>query len=124
MPVSLRGAVAFVEPPPPLEPMPSFREAVRRALDAPRGTPPLARLAGRGARVTIAFDDPCLPLPPMLDDPRRVMLEEVVRALERAGVRQADMTLVCANGLHRQWSRWELLPLVGPAPERPLRRQI
>jgi len=114
VPVSLPGKVAFVEPPPPLEPLPSFREAARRALDAPRGSPPLARLARRGARVTIAFDDPCLPLPPLLDDPRRVMLEEVVHALEQAGVRQVDMTLMCANGLHRQWSGWELFPLVGP----------
>lgn len=114
VPVSLPGEVTFVEPPPPLEPLPSLRHAVRRVLDAPRGCPPLARLARRGARVTIAFDDPCLPLPPLLGDPRRVMLEEVVGVLERAGVRQVDMTLVCANGLHRQWSGWELLPLVGP----------
>jgi len=115
VPVRLPGEVAFVEPPPPLEPLPSFREAVRHALEAPLGSPPLARLTRRGARVTVAFDDPCLPLPPMLDDPRRVMLEEVVRTLEGAGVREVDMALVCANGLHRQWTRWELLPLVGPA---------
>lgn len=114
VPVSLPGEVAFVEPPPPLEPTPSLREAVRRSLEAPRDSPPLARLARRGAHVTIAFDDPCLPLPPLVDDPRRVMLEEVVQSLEQAGVRQVDMTLVCANGLHRQWSSWELLPLVGP----------
>lgn len=114
VPVSLPGPVSFVQAPPPLEPLPGFRQAVRRALAAPRGTPPLARLAGRGARVTVAFDDPCLPLPPLLDDPRRVMLEEVIAVLEQVGVRGADLTLVCANGLHRQWTRWELLPLVGP----------
>lgn len=114
VPVSLPGPVSFVPAPPPLEPLPGFRQAVRAALAAPRGTPPLARLAGRGAQVTVAFDDPCLPLPPLLYDPRRVVLEEVIGVLAQAGVRDADITLICANGLHRQWTRWELLPLVGP----------
>jgi lactate racemase len=108
------GPVRVLDPPPPLEPLVDLRRAVRAALLAPRGRPPLARLAGPGARVTVAFDDPCLPLPPMLDDPRRVVLEEVVDELLGAGVRPRDLRLVCANGLHRMWTTWELLPLVGP----------
>ena len=111
-----------MEPPPPLEPLPDFRAAVRRALEAPLGFPPVARLVGRGSRVTVAFDDPCLPLPPLLFDPRRVMFEEVVHALLQAGVRPADMTLICANGLHRQWSQMGAAPAGRPAPDRPLRR--
>lgn len=111
--VRLDGAVRIVDPPPPLEPLPDLRASVRRALAAPLGLPPLRRLAGRGARVTVAFDDPCVLLPAPVRDPRPAVLEEVVGELTRAGVRDTDITLVCANGLHRQWRRRELLPLVG-----------
>lgn len=111
---SLAAPARVIDPPAPLEPLADFRAAARRALAAPRGLPPLPRLVGRGSRVTVAFDDPCLPLPPMLADPRRVVLEEVVEQLLLAGVYPRDVTLICANGLHRRWTRWELLPLVGP----------
>jgi lactate racemase len=111
---TIPGPVRLLDPPPPLEPVTDFRGAVRVALASPRGCRPLARLAGPGARVTVAFDDPCLPLPPMIGDPRRIVLEEVVGLLLDAGVAVRDLDLVCANGLHRKWSSWELLPLVGP----------
>ncbi|MHB1344873.1 MAG: lactate racemase domain-containing protein [Thermoleophilia bacterium] len=105
--------VRVIDPPPPLEPLSDLRTHVRRALAAPLGMPPLRCLAGTGARVTVAFDDPCVLLPPPLRDPRPVVLEEVVDVLTAAGVRDRDITLVCANGLHRRWRRRELLPLVG-----------
>lgn len=111
--VRLDGRVRVVDPPPPLEPLPNLRTHVRRALAAPLGLPPLRRLAGPGARVTVAFDDPCVLLPPPARDPRPVVLEEVLNELTAAGVRDRDVTLVCANGLHRRWRRAELLPLVG-----------
>ena len=110
---ALPRPVRLLDPPPPMAPLPDFRAAVRGALAAPLAVAPIARLVGRGARVTIAFDDPCLPLPPPLFDPRAVMIEEVTTALLAAGVRAQDLTFVCANGLHRRWSRAELLPLVG-----------
>lgn len=111
--VRLPGPVERVDPPPPLEPLSDFPAAVEASLSMPLGMPPLERLAGRGARVTVAFDDPCLPLPPPLFDPRRVVLERVVGRLRAAGVRDRELNLVCANGLHRQWTRRELLSLVG-----------
>lgn len=111
--VRLDGPVRVVYPPPPLEPLTEFRPHVRRALASPLGLPPLRRLAGPGSRVTVAFDDPCVLLPPPVRDPRSVVLEEVLDELTAAGVRERDLTLVCANGLHRRWRRSELLPLVG-----------
>ncbi|HZK48138.1 MAG TPA: lactate racemase domain-containing protein [Thermoleophilia bacterium] len=112
--VTIGGAVRVIDPPPPLEPLPDFAKSVRRALRAPMGLPQLRRLVGPGARVTVAFDDPCLPLPPPWVDPRRQVLEQVVDALSDAGVRDHDLTLVCANGLHRRWRARELAPIVGP----------
>ena len=111
---SLPMPVRLLDPPAPMAPLPDFRAAVRGALAAPLALPPVAKLVGRGARVTVAFDDPCLPLPPPLFDPRAVVIEEVTTRLLAAGVRPDDLTFVCANGLHRRWSRTELLPLVGP----------
>lgn len=112
--VTVEGPARVIDPPPPLEPLPDFAASVRRALRAPAGLPPLGRLVGPGARVTVAFDDPCLPLPPPLADPRSQVLEQVVDELSAAGVRDRDLTLVCANGLHRRWRRRELAPIVGP----------
>lgn len=109
----LSGPLRVIDPPPGPPPLADFGLAVGRALDAPLGMAPLTRLVGRGARVVVAFDDPCLPLPTPLRDPREVMLEQVLDVLSGAGVRDTDVQLICANGLHRKWTRRELLPLVG-----------
>lgn len=100
----------------PLESAPGLRDyegAVRRALREPLGSPPLADLVRPGSRVTIAFDDPCLPLPPMSRDVRGRAIEVLVRELYRAGVDQERIRLVCAVGLHRKWTPGELRCLLG-----------
>jgi hypothetical protein len=115
VPVRVPEPVCVIDPPPPLEPLPDLRAAVQAALARPLGAAPLRAAAGPGSRVTVAFDDPCVLLPPPLADPRRVVLEEVVATLLEAGVRADDLTLVCANGLHQTWTKAELLPILGPA---------
>ncbi|MBI2824649.1 MAG: DUF2088 domain-containing protein [Planctomycetia bacterium] len=86
--------------------------AVRAALDAPLGCPPVERLVRPGARVTIAFDDPTV----MSFGPvRQVVIEELLRRLEAAGVNRGDVTLICANALHRKYRHEELAPFVGQA---------
>ncbi|MBI5116541.1 DUF2088 domain-containing protein [Candidatus Poribacteria bacterium] len=68
--------------------------AIRRALAAPLGMPPLRELVGPKSKVAIAFDDPLKFSPKYLAVP--VLLEE----LERAGVQRQNITLVSANGTH------------------------
>ncbi len=90
--------------------LPDLAAAIRAELDAPRGLPPLGALVRPGASVLVAFDDPTVPsFGPM----RRIAIEEVLGDLERAGVPQDRVTLLCANSLHRKWRPEELARVIG-----------
>lgn len=69
--------------------------AVRRALEQPVGSPPLRELARPGQRACIVFTDITRACPDELLVP--ALLAELVKA----GVRDQDITLLCATGLHR-----------------------
>ncbi len=89
-------------------------EAVRRALAAPVGMPPLAELARPGMKVVIAFPDRVKGgAHPQAH--RRIAIPIVVETLLRAGVREQDITLICAMGLHRKNTREELVGYLGSA---------
>ncbi len=111
--VELPDRTRVLEAPPPVAPLPDYGGAVRDALRDPLGCPPLGELVGPGSRVTIAFDDPCLPLPPALRDPRGLAVEAVLEELFSLGVRREDVELVCAVGMHRKWTQHELRSLLG-----------
>lgn len=96
------------EPPPLADPV----ERTRAALRAPLGCPPLAELAGPGARVMIAFPDRVKGGAHETAH-RKVSIPLVVGELDRAGVRRADITLVCAIGLHRKNRREEFEQYLG-----------
>jgi nickel-dependent lactate racemase len=68
--------------------------AIRDALDAPLGMPPLRELVGKGSTVAIAFDDP------LKYSPKFVAVPILIEELERLGVRREDIRLVSANGTH------------------------
>ena len=94
----------------PLEPVDDLDEAVRDALRAPVDLPPLRELARGKRRVTVAFDDATVPCyAPVWSTAIPLVLAE----LEAGGVRRADVTLVCANALHRQFTHDELATLIG-----------
>jgi hypothetical protein len=85
-------------------------EEIRRALKEPVGLPPLGELVGPGSRVTIAFDDPTVPCyAPVWEKAIGMVIEE----LERAGVKRGRIGLLCANALHRKFTRGELARLLG-----------
>jgi lactate racemase len=94
----------------PLEPVDDLATAVRSALDSPLDTSPLRHRASAGDRVTIAFDDPTVPcFAPVW----ATALPLVVDELEGAGVRRRDISLVCANALHRKFTHDELARTIG-----------
>lgn len=94
----------------PLAPVESLEQTVRDALQSPLDLPPLREMAKAGDRVTLAFDDPTVSCyAPVWETAITLMLEE----LDRAGVRRRDVTLLCANALHRKFTRMELARLVG-----------
>ncbi len=79
---------------------------VNEALSAPSGIKTIPELVKSGDKVTIAFDDPCVPgKTPGL---REGILLSVLEELKKAGVWKKDIKLVCATGLHRKWTKREL----------------
>ncbi len=83
---------------------------IRQALQQPLGRPPLSELARPDWKVTIAFDDPSVPcFAPVWEPAIRLVLAE----LEKAGVKRSHVTLLCANSLHRKFTRRELAQIIG-----------
>src|SRR5262249_60944157 len=62
----------IVYAPDPMEPVAHAERAVRRALGHPLEDDPLKELLRPGMKLTVAFDDLSLPLPPMRSEERRV----------------------------------------------------
>ena len=102
----------IVYPPDPIEPIAHPERAIRRALAKPLEDDPLKSMLRRGMKLTVAFDDLSLPLPPMAaPDVRQLVLEEVVELAAEAGVE--DIHLVAANSLHRRMTADEMRHIVG-----------
>src|SRR5438034_11504418 len=77
----------IVYPPDPLEPIAHPERAVKRALAKPLEDDPLKALLRRGMKLTIAFDDLSLPLPPMAaPDVRQLAAEAVIDRAGEAGL--------------------------------------
>jgi len=98
------------------EPLPPLRDpdaAIRHALENPLGdSAPLRSLLRAGMKLTIAFDDISLPLPPMkAPDVRQRVIEAVLDLAAEAGV--DDVVLICALALHRRMTDDELRHALG-----------
>lgn len=92
----VRYGSTYVDPP-----AADAAEATRRALASPLDAPPLRALAGPGKKVAIAFPDRVKGgVHPQSH--RKTALPLVLEELAAAGVRDRDITLVCAIGLHRK----------------------
>ncbi|HET7173824.1 MAG TPA: lactate racemase domain-containing protein [Nocardioidaceae bacterium] len=101
-----------IYPPESLPAVPDVAEEIRGALLEPEGSDPLPALLRAGMRLTIAFDDVSLPLPPMRrPDIRQRVIEAVLTMAAEAGV--DDVELVSANALHRRLTPAELEHIVG-----------
>ena len=100
----------------PAEPLPGMRDpnqAIKDALENPLGdSAPLSALLSSGMKLTIAFDDISLPLPPMRKpDIRQRVIEAVLDTAAAAGV--DDVHLIAALALHRRMTEAELRHAVG-----------
>jgi len=92
LPPGMRADLALSHPANPLR---EASAAVRHALDHPIGSPPLRQLARPSDRVCIVFTDITRLSPDALLVP--ALLEE----LHQTGVRDENITLLCATGMHR-----------------------
>lgn len=101
-----------IYPPGPLDPLPDPNVAIERALLEPMGMEPLHELLNPGMKLTIAFDDLSIPLPPMQKpDIRQLVIEKVLEKAYAKGVE--DIHLIAALGLHRRMTRAELAHCLG-----------
>jgi len=107
--------LAGVFTPQPVEPCADLPSAVRRALEQPLDGPPLGELARPGESVVILLEDHTRPTP------TADLLPHVLEALGRAGVRDADITLMLTHGTHRLSTEQEVERIVGAEPYRRLR---
>ncbi len=85
--------------------LPDQAQAVRDALRAPTGTPPLRSLVRRGQTVAIAICDGTRPMPSHTVLP--VVLEEL------SEIQPADIAVLVATGTHRPTTGAELEQMVG-----------
>jgi len=88
-----------------IAPAPDEAESVRIALQQPLGMPRISELVRPSSRVLIAFDDPTVPSHGPI---RRLAVEAVLAEVAARGVAEEQVTLVCANALHRKWTHQEL----------------
>jgi nickel-dependent lactate racemase len=88
-----------------IEPAVDEAAAVRAALEKPLGLPRIGDLVRPSSRVLIAFDDPTVPSHGAI---LRLAVEGVRAELTARGVADKQITLVCANALHRKWTHQEL----------------
>ena len=99
----------------PAEPMVGIEDpdqAIRDALDNPIENDPLRAQLFPGMKLTIAFDDISLPLPPMRrPDVRQRIIEAVLDIAAEVGV--DDVHLIAALCLHRRMTEDELRHAVG-----------
>jgi lactate racemase len=99
--------------PEPLDGLDDPVSEIRHALEHPLGdSAPLSELLRPGMKLTIAFDDVSLPLPPMQrPDVRELVIEQVLDKAAAAGV--DDVMLIAALALHRRMTEAELRHALG-----------
>jgi lactate racemase len=112
LPASTRRLSSEADVAPPLA---DLDLAVRAALAAPLGLPRIRDLVHPGARVTIAFDDHTTG---SFGPIRPVAIRAVLDELAAGGVSRGQVTLVCANALHRMLRPAELTRLLDEALSR------
>ncbi len=106
------GRSRVIYPPEPLAAIKDIDAAIRHALLHPIDSDPLPALLFPGMKLTIAFDDISLPLPPMRrPDVRQRVIEAVLDLAADAGV--DDVHLIAALALHRRMTEAELRHAVG-----------
>jgi len=99
----------------PIEPIPDLEKAVVEALRKPLDAKPLSDFVKPDWKITIAFDDPTVPCyAPVWETTILTIIEE----LKKVGVSKSQITLLCANALHRKFRLSELETILGSSIDR------
>ena len=101
-----------IYPPRPIKPVDDPREKIESSLENPLNSKPLSEILKPGMKVTIAFDDLSIPLPPMKKpDLRQTAIEIILEKLEEKNIH--DIHLIAALGLHRKMTKKEFEEMLG-----------
>ncbi len=90
-----------------VEPVGDVPVAIREALANPIGTPRLQEMARPGAQACIVFTDITRA------SPDHLLVPALLGELEKAGVRDEDITLLCGIGMHRASTKAEKAAKLG-----------
>ncbi len=104
LPAGMRGEIAVSKT---FEPIIDVESAIGKALEKPIGTPPLRKMATTGDTVCIIFTDITRSCPEDL------LVPAMLKELEKAGVRDKDITLLCGIGMHRPSTQEEKIIKLG-----------
>ena len=104
LPPSMQVTVAVSQP---AEPVRDISGAIKEALDHPIGAPPLREIAKPGDRACIVFTDITRA------SPDHLLVPALLTELEKAGVRDEDITLLCGIGMHRPSTQVEKVTKLG-----------
>ena len=91
----------------PVRPVQDILQAIGRALAHPICSPPLVELARPGDIVCIVFTDSTRA------SPDHLLVPAMLKELKRAGVKDADITLLCGTGMHRPSTQAEKIAKLG-----------
>jgi len=104
LPDRMRGTLALSRPADPITDEPG---AIRAALAHPIRSVPLCELAAHGMRVCIVFTDSTRA------SPDHLLVPALLSELEKAGVLDEDITLLCGTGMHRPSTQEERISKLG-----------
>ena len=103
-----------INPPDPLPKIADIREKLDYALNNPIAHQPLSKIVSASSKVVIAFDDASGSyFETSSPDFRRVAIEYIFEQLKKIGVKDTNVTLLCAQGLHRKLTRIEMETFLG-----------
>jgi nickel-dependent lactate racemase len=95
---------------------PAFLEdveaATRHSIQNPLGMPPIHKLVGPGAKITLSFPDR-VKGGFQKNSHRKTSIPILIEECLKAGVEKKDITLICSNGLHRKNTPEEIRQLLG-----------
>jgi nickel-dependent lactate racemase len=106
LPATMEISMAVSQPALPVK---DFRSAISDALANPIGTAPLHTMAQAGSKVCIVFTDITR------SSPDHELVPAILLELEKAGVRDADITMLCGIGMHRPSTYEEKVTKLGQA---------
>lgn len=93
-----------------MKPLKNLRQALQHALKHPLDAEPLTEIVKSSWKITIAFDDPTVPcFAPVWE----VAVSLILSELKKIGISKNQITLLCANALHRKFRLLELEKILG-----------